>query len=144
LVNGNKIEGILARLKDYVQKLNYLSTFAYHDLVADFTKLESAKHLLQVSVECCLDVSNHLIASEGLRSPKSYAEAFQILAEQGIVPTSFLPALLQMARFRNRLVHLYWELDEKMIYDILQHNLGDFDAFARCIMAHLENKAAGD
>lgn len=144
MVNGDKIEGILARLKDYAQKLNYLSTFAYQDLVADFTKLESAKHLLQVSVECCLDVSNHLIASEGLRSPKSYAESFQILAEQGIVATSFLPALLQMARFRNRLVHLYWELDEKMIYDILQHNLGDFDAFARYIMVHLKNKAAGE
>lgn len=31
-----------------------------------------------------------------------------------------------MACFRNRLVHLYYEVQSQEVYDILQYNLGDF------------------
>ena len=140
MADREKIEGILDNLSGYVGKLARLAAFPFPEFIADFTRIESAKHLLQVSVECCLDVSNHLIASEGFRSPKSYAESFVILAEQGVIPNSFLPTMLQMVRFRNRLVHLYWEVDEKTLYEILQHNLGDFDTFAQYILAYLKKR----
>jgi len=34
-----------------------------------------------------------------------------------------------MVRFRNRVVPLYWEVDDALVYQILQTNLGDFDHF---------------
>ncbi len=34
-----------------------------------------------------------------------------------------------MARFRNRLIHLYWEVDDNQIYEILQSRLDDFKTF---------------
>ena len=36
-----------------------------------------------------------------------------------------------MAKFRNVLVHLYLDVDRKLIYRYLQENLGDFETFAR-------------
>ncbi len=30
-----------------------------------------------------------------------------------------------MAKFRNRLVHIYWEVDDDIIYNILQENIQD-------------------
>ena len=39
-----------------------------------------------------------------------------------------------MAGLRNRLVHLYWEIDDAQIYDYLRHELSDFDAFAQRIV----------
>jgi uncharacterized protein YutE (UPF0331/DUF86 family) len=74
-----------------MEKLSKLAALRQEEFLADFTKVESAKHLFQVSVECCLDVSNHIIASERFRAPKNYAESFEILAEQGILPKTFLP-----------------------------------------------------
>jgi uncharacterized protein YutE (UPF0331/DUF86 family) len=74
-----------------MEKLSKLAALRREEFLADFTKVESAKHLFQVSVECCLDVSNHIIASERFRAPKNYAESFEILAEQGILPKTFLP-----------------------------------------------------
>jgi uncharacterized protein YutE (UPF0331/DUF86 family) len=88
-------------------------------------------------VESCLDVSNHIIASERFRSPKNYAESFEILTEQGIFPATFLPTLRRMVQFRNRLVHLYWEIDAEIIYEILQKNLGDFDIFVKHILSYM-------
>jgi hypothetical protein len=37
--------------------------------------------------------------------------------------------LINMAKFRNLLVHLYWKVDDERIYDVLQSELDDFDDF---------------
>jgi len=99
VVRPDKVEGILANLRTYIDKLNKLRAFSRGEFLSDFTKIESAKHLFQVAVECCLDISNHIIASEGFPAPKSYVESFEILTEQGIFPQSFFPTL----RFIERL-----------------------------------------
>ena len=140
MVRPDKVEGILVNLKGYVQKLRRLAALTQEEFLSDFMKVESAKHLFQVSVECCLDVSNHIIASERFRPPKSYAESFEILAEQGIIPKSFVAILRQMVQFRNRLVHLYWEVDSEIIYEILQKNLGDFDTFAKNVLDYVNSQ----
>ncbi len=41
--------------------------------------------------------------------------------------------LRAMARFRNRLVHLYWDVDDELVYEYLQTSLGDFDRFAAAV-----------
>jgi uncharacterized protein YutE (UPF0331/DUF86 family) len=140
VVKPEKVEGIIVNLKGYLEKLSRLSTLTKEEFLADFTKIESAKHLFQVSVECCLDASNHIIASERFRAPKNYAESFEILVEQGILPETFLPTLRQMVQFRNRLVHLYWEVDAEVIYEILQKNLDDFDVFAKYVVSYVTSQ----
>ena len=140
MVNRKKVEGLLATLNSYIGKLQILSVYSKQAFLSDFTKVESAKHLLQVSVECCLNISHHIIASERFRSPKSYADAFVILTEEFILPEEFLPTLQQMAQFRNRLVHLYWEIDEEAIYDILQKNLGDFSKFINYVLSCMDSE----
>jgi len=139
VVRPEKIEGILENLRGYVEKLKHLASFSREEILSDFTKLESAKHLFQVSVESCIDVSNHIIASERFRAPKSYVETFEILVEKGVIEKDFLPTLRQMVQFRNRLVHLYWEVDAEVIYDILQKNLGDFEIFTSQILRYLSD-----
>ena len=134
---------MLNNLKGYVEKLKQLAALNREEILSDFTKVESAKHLFQVSVECCIDIGNHIIASERFPAPKSYAESFQTLAKKGVLPQSFVPTLRQMVQFRNRLVHLYWDVDSEVIHELLQRNLTDFDTFAKHIldyMTHAKNE----
>ena len=100
MVNLKKIQGILSRLRTYLEKLRTLAEHQREDFINDFTKVESAKHLLQVSIESCLNISQHIIASERFRSPENYAESFEILAENRVIPEEFLPTLQKMVRFR--------------------------------------------
>ena len=44
-----------------------------------------------------------------------------------------------MASFRNRLVHLYWEVDDRRVYNSLTHDLDDFDTYVRYIQAFLSD-----
>jgi len=97
----------------------------------------SAERYLQVSVEICLDVTRHIVTTENLGEANTHAAAFEHLAQAGIIPQEFVATGQRMAGFRNRLVHLYWEVEEGVVYDILQHRLGDFDSFRGYVLAHL-------
>jgi len=122
-------------LEDNLTKMEFLAGLPENDFLDKFFYVESAKHLLQVSVEAMLDITNHIIARERYRSPKTYAEAFLVLVEQDILPKEKKANFIQMARFRNRVVHLYHELDDKEIYRILQENLNDFRVFIGAIVS---------
>jgi uncharacterized protein YutE (UPF0331/DUF86 family) len=143
VVRPDKVKDVLANQNAYLDKLRKLASIPRQEFLGDFTKVESAKHLLQISIECCLDVSNHIIASEGFRAPKSYAESFKILTEQGILPEEYLPVFQQMAQFRNRLVHLYWEIDDEVLYEVLQKDLGDFDIFVKHVLDYIAGQESG-
>ena len=42
-----------------------------------------------------------------------------------------------IARFRNRLVHMYWDIDYSQIYEILSENLKDLDEFSQVVSTWL-------
>ncbi len=117
-----------------MSKLRKLSQVPREEFLRDFTKLESAKYLLQVSIQICIDMANHIIASEGWRNPRDYADAFRVLWERGVIPKDFLDTAIQMVGLRNRLVHLYMAVESERIYRVLQENLKDFERFVDYIL----------
>ncbi|MCK4420804.1 DUF86 domain-containing protein [candidate division WOR-3 bacterium] len=36
---------------------------------------------------------------------------------------------IRIARFRNKLVHLYWQIDPKEVHEYLQNNIEDLEEF---------------
>ena len=134
MVKPEVIENRIRKLQEYLEKLAQLQKVEKKEFLADFRNSDSAKYLLQVSIECCLDIANHIIASEKFRSPGDYADSFRVLHEQKIVPDSLIERLVEMAKFRNRIVHVYWEIDEDLIYEIIQDYLNDFDLFIQAVL----------
>jgi uncharacterized protein YutE (UPF0331/DUF86 family) len=134
MVDPDTLASILGNLRGHLEKLVILAALSEEDFTRDFTKVESTKHLLQVSIECCLDIAHHIVADEGYRTPVDYYDTFVVLYENRIVPESFMPTLRQMVSFRNRVVHLYWDVDDVTVYRILQENLGDFETYVGYIL----------
>ena len=89
-----------------------------------------------IAIECCIDIANHVIASENYRFPRDNADSFVVLVEVGVVAEKLRDPLRAMARFRNRLVHLYWEVDDSRVHQYLRESLSDLDQFARDIASH--------
>ncbi|MEW6230246.1 MAG: DUF86 domain-containing protein [Bacillota bacterium] len=80
-------------------------------------------------MEAAIDLCNHLIALNDLRVPEDYSDTFRVLGEAGVLPPPAVDVLIQMAKFGNRLVHIYWDVSNRALYDTLQDDLGDLDAF---------------
>ena len=134
MVDPDTLASILNNLRRYLKKLAILAALPEKTFLDDFTNVESAKHLLQVSIECCLDIAHHIVADEGFRTPTDYYDTFVVLSENDTLPGAFLPTLRQMVSFRNRLVHLYWDIDDATVYRILQENLSDFETYVGYVL----------
>ncbi|MCI0421589.1 MAG: DUF86 domain-containing protein [Acidobacteria bacterium] len=134
MIHAQKVHGILRSLDTYAGHLRSLAVVDKAALLADFTKTGSLRYYLQVSIECCLDLANHLIAAQALRPPKDYADAFAVLGEAGLVPQHFVPTLQKMARLRKRLVHVYWEVDDETLHGFVTTQLADLDRFKACVI----------
>jgi uncharacterized protein YutE (UPF0331/DUF86 family) len=52
----------------------------------------------------------------------------------GTIDQDLSDRLVMMAKFRNRLVHLYWEINPEKIFEIVQNNLEDFKLFEKKIV----------
>ncbi len=144
MVNPEVVASFVGNLRGHLEKLRFLAAVPQDTFLDDFTKAESAKYLLQVSIGCCLDIAHHIIADEGYRVPSSYADAFAVLSENGVIPPDFLPVLKKMVSFRNRLVHLYWEVDHRAVYQILQENLADFEKYIAYITDFIHRKGSSE
>jgi uncharacterized protein YutE (UPF0331/DUF86 family) len=136
-VDPSKIEDLFRNIDIYVGHLRQLAQLPRETFTEDPIKLGAAKYYLHVTIECCIDVANHLIARLNLRPPESYADSFTVLAENDIINYDFAETASRMVKMRNRLVHLYWEVDADIVYDVLQKNLSDFHTFQQKIIAFI-------
>jgi uncharacterized protein YutE (UPF0331/DUF86 family) len=138
MVDPAKVESLFRNLDGYLESLHQLALLSRDKLGSDRISLGAAKYYLQVSIECCLDVAQHVIADERFRAPATYADSLTVLAENDVIDAAFLPTAHRMVRMRNRLVHLYWEVDADILYDTLQQNLSDFDRFKDYIYRYVQ------
>ncbi len=113
---------------------------SFRQYVEDVRLKKAVERSLQVAIEACLDIGRRLIALEGFRYPEDNKDVFQVLYEEGVVPESLLPRLIEMARFRNLIIHDYARIDDARVYGLLKKRLDDFDAYARAIAAYLEQE----
>ena len=136
MVSIEKIVQKFLQLDEYLGLLRNISRTPIKDFLNDKIIIGSAKYYLQVSIECCLDVANHIIASEHFRAPKDYADSFKVIEERGLIPSDLGQKLRQMTKFRNRLVHLYGEVDNAYVYEFMKEDLKDIEE----LRSHIINK----
>ena len=134
MVSFEKVIHKFQQLDEYLGVLKKISKTPQETFLKDKILIGSAKYYLQVSIECCLDVANHIIASEKFRAPKDYADSFMIIQEEGIISSEFGDRLRQMAKFRNRLVHLYGEIDDAYVYKYIKGDIKDTEKFKSIVV----------
>jgi uncharacterized protein YutE (UPF0331/DUF86 family) len=135
VVDAGKLRALLARVGDRRKRLARYAERSLADYLADEEGVLASKYLLVTAIEDALAVANHVIASEGYRSPADYADAFRVLGEKGVVETTLGRRLEAMARFRNLLIHVYAEVDDERVHRYLREDLADLEAFVAAVLA---------
>jgi uncharacterized protein YutE (UPF0331/DUF86 family) len=125
------VRKITSEVLSALQRLEDLRKLSEEEFAADPHKVASAKYNLIVAIEGAVDLSNHIISKNGFRTPEDYADTFRVMEEKGVFDAEFTNSLIQMARFRNRLVHIYWDIDDAEIYRIIQTRLQDIKQFLK-------------
>lgn len=110
-------------------------------LVTDETLYNAAEHHLQVAIQICLDVANHLVSGLGLPAPKKQAsEVFFTLAKEGIISEKLASIMKLIVGYRNIIIHEYLEVERHYTYENIQSGLRDLSQFAKEIEMFLEKR----
>lgn len=125
----DRVARFVSEIRGALATLDRFGDLPEESFLADEDKVGNAKYNLIVAIEGCLDLSNHLISRNGLRIPNDYADTFGVLGEADVLDADLARDLAEMARFRNRLVHLYWDVDDALVHAFLREELGDVEAF---------------
>ena len=133
----------LADFEEYGAQIGEYAQITSREYKADWKVQRIIERTLQMMIETCLDIAGHIIADERFRAPDSYADMFRILHENGILKEVQLPALENMAKFRNVVVHQYEKIDPEIVVTILNKNLSDFQKYRDSITAYLKNAFPG-
>ncbi len=131
MVDPARVRTLLDRLQEELTHLQRLAASPKTRTGNNPDILAAIKYRFVVAIETCIDVGQHIISSEGLRSPADFADVFVVLGETDFLTPDAVQPLQQMARFRNLLVHGYLRVDDSRVLEILSCNLGDFVRFRR-------------
>jgi len=122
-----RVEKLLSSLRSAQSQLERLAETDEDIFLSDPDKVASTKYNLIVAIEAVIDIGQHLIAKNKLPLAEDYANTFHVLSEAGVFSCDLLPNLINMAKFRNRLIHIYWNVNDTVIFEILQNHLHDFN-----------------
>lgn len=133
MVDPGRVRALLDRIGAESTNLKRLGGLPNAELMADQDLLAAIKYRFIVAIEACIDVGEHIVASENLRAPTDFADTFAVLAEGGFLQSSQVASLQDMARFRNLLVHGYQQIDDERVVVILRSRLDDLERFRAAI-----------
>ena len=110
------------------------------DRRADPLWLSGVKYLFITAIEACVDVAQHICASEGWGPPSTNAESLRVLAQHGVIDSALAPRMGRAVGFRNVLVHDYVDVDDAVVLARLA-DVSDLDDFTRAVGGWLASGA---
>ena len=137
LTRFNKLD----RLLEY---LNELKEIEKEEFLSNYKNYFTAQRTLEICINVCIDIGNHIVSLINKEKPETFTDIVKILTKHEIISNELETQLTRMVKFRNLLGHLYLEIDNEIIYDILQNNLKDFNSFKKAILKKFRNNLTGD
>jgi uncharacterized protein YutE (UPF0331/DUF86 family) len=137
MVDAERLLGLLGRV---TARLAVLERYAAEDpaeLLEDEVRLGHLTYTFQTAIEACIDAAQHVVADRGLGTPTSNADAFRLLARDGVLDVSLASSMAGAVGFRNVLVHGYADVDDRLVVANLSR-LSDLHAYVRAMSALLE------
>jgi uncharacterized protein YutE (UPF0331/DUF86 family) len=109
IVVADKV-AMIRRMLDAIRNLPLESLPAF---TADARMVAAGESYLRRALEALLDLARHVLAKGFGRAPAEYAEVARQLGEVGVVGVALADHLGVMARYRNRMVHVYDEITDE-------------------------------
>ena len=133
MVDTVLLNRLLLNLDGYLRDLRAEASVTLEAFRADVRSQRYVERTLHVAIECCMDICHHLISDQRWREPASYADAFSVLAENGVLSAATAEQYRLMAQFRNKLVHYYEKIEPEQVLAVVKTRLDDFEAFADAV-----------
>ncbi len=113
-----KIETIQDKLFRINQNVTFIEDILRspnEDILKDVARYNGLEHMLQLSIQAILDIGAHILAEEFQENPANYQDIIAALGKHGVIEQAFATEQVEMAKFRNKLIHDYDAVDTKKV-----------------------------
>jgi len=109
----------LIKMEKYISELETFKPDTFNEYKNDQLKRYAIERLIQLIIDLALDVNNTLIKKSDRYPAQDYYSSFLELIDLEILSEEFAEDIAPSTGIRNRLVHEYEEVDNKVVYQNL-------------------------
>lgn len=110
----------LIKLTNYINQLQKIKPNSYEEYISDLTRKYAVERLMQLIVDVALDINNVLLAYMNRPPASDYFNSFVDLSECSVLQQSFAFDIAPSTGLRNRLVHEYEKVNDKVVYESIE------------------------
>ena len=105
--------------QSFLNKLQDLSTLDKNSFLSQKRNTAAAESFLRRTLEAIFDIGRHILSkTDHIDLSTEYKSIAKGLVEIGIVDKKLDETLIQMAGYRNRLVHMYNIISDEELYQV--------------------------
>lgn len=109
------IENKISSVKKYLKILERYRNYTKEKIEDNIDIRGAVERYLYLAIQATIDLAEAVIAYRSFRKPTTMSEAFDILKEEGIIPSGLATKLVKMVGFRNIITHNYEKLDYEIV-----------------------------
>jgi uncharacterized protein YutE (UPF0331/DUF86 family) len=109
----------LIKMEKYISELEKFKPNTFKEYKNDQLKRYAIERLIQLIIDLALDINNMLIKRSDRYPAQDYYSSFLELIDLEILSEEFAKDIAPSTGIRNRLVHEYEEVDDKVVYQNL-------------------------
>lgn len=129
MVKIEVLQNRLEQLDTSIKKIKRYKNLSLEEFLEDDIVQDVVEYNLFISINMMIDIAVHIVVDNNLGKINSMGEAFEILYKEKYISKDAMITYKNMVAFRNILSHEYVKIDKKMVYEIMQKNLADFNKF---------------
>lgn len=114
-IDLEKIKHRFSDIHEALEEIEKLLSLPQEELLREKRNMAAVKYFLLQAIEAVGSICVHLCAKQFGRGVATLGECFEILEEEGVIEAPLSEHLKSMARFRDKLVHRYWAMDDQKI-----------------------------
>jgi len=130
----------IGAIREDVARLKLIRTLSLSEFKINPDNYAVAEHHLRRASESVLDIGRHIIAKSDFGKAMDYTEIIDILGQNNVIPLKFAKEFRKIGGFRNRLVHVYWNVSPEELYNVIKNDLNKLTDFCRYILKYIENR----
>lgn len=138
MVDFDLIRRKMSRLNMYLTQPAPVTKKSFSVYSKDTYLKFSIERLIQLIVDCTVDINNHVVVEANNRPPDDYRSSFSKAAEVGLITNKLAQQIQGSAGLRNILVHEYRDIDDRIVYDSVSLILKNYREYLKQVNKFLK------
>jgi len=137
VLDKERILSKIDELDSYLKEIKQVSPKNF-DEYQDIKVKRSCERLLQLGIECIIDICKLFVSGLRLGLPSEENDLFDKMLKEHILCKETVSLLKEMKGFRNILVHKYAAIDDELVFEAITKRLDDFEKFKKEVLGFLK------